>query len=560
MSSTRHSNDGSVFHQNRFASSAEIEKGLKANLVAKRLSVVKDAAHRELIWFLQYVSHQEGGLEAIARTLLNKYPNRLGTREMLAIGKSQNQSYNAEEVRKVRAELPHSLRGEFLLNGEMDRQLGRQAFWMRREAIQARFELACDEYESAGDRKELLRKIERSLGADAAEEVEKTLSIKRPKSFQVSLFLNVCRKSAEEGFVDGAKVFPLERELMELCLNPAHNLTTGPWYFAGLLNALLDYQKSWFESVGAGVVTTELGSKVWDALEYTQYSRSLSLVEGNARMGKTFSAKKWTELHTGQARFVEVPPGNDDASFYRALARGLGLGNFGNYKIVQIRERVESVLLNSDLMLVLDEAQRLWPQRNLRYGFPSRINWVMTMTNQGVPICCICTPQFIEAQKVAEKYGWNSAQLTGRIHHYQQLPASLSHADLMAVAKAVLPELDAGTLKAVAICAKSSARYLSAIEAIAKRAQFLANRAGRNESTPDDVRKAMQESFIPSDTKMKVALEAGKTGKTPRIKPTPVQPMPQMRDVLADDRVPSANRFENRNNNPATLMVGDDGE
>lgn len=63
-----------------------------------------------------------------------------------------------------------------------------------------------------------------------------------------------------------------------------------------------------------------------------------------------------------------MPPGNDDTSFFRALARGLGLGNFLKYKTIDIRERVESALLTGDLILVLDEAQRLWGDRNQRYA------------------------------------------------------------------------------------------------------------------------------------------------------------------------------------------------
>src|SRR5208282_5042242 len=147
-------------------------------------------------------------------------------------------------------------------------------------------------------------------------------------------------------------------------------------------------------------------------------SRGLTLMQGEARLGKSFAASFWCGQHPGVARFVEVPTSNDEASFFRALARGLGLGNFLNYKVVQIRERVESVLLTTDILLVLDESQRLWPQRNLREGFPGRIVWVMTMANAGVPICMISTPQFIETQKAVEKAGRNSAQLTGRISHF----------------------------------------------------------------------------------------------------------------------------------------------
>ncbi len=151
--------------------------------------------------------------------------------------------------------------------------------------------------------------------------------------------------------------------------------------------------------------------------------------------------------------------------------------------------------------------------------------WVMTMANAGVPICMISTPQFFSTQKVIEKNGWNSAQLTGRISHYESLPADLSPEDLMAVAKAVLPEANTQSLRALAVYARSSARYLAAIDSIAKRARYIAMLAGRAVAITEDVRKAMQESVIPADTKLHRALDATK-GKQAKLTPAPMMPMP----------------------------------
>jgi len=270
-----------------------------------------------------------------------------------------------------------------------------------------------------------------------------------------------------------------------------------------------------------------LGKKVCETLDYTLQSRSLTLLEGNARLGKSFSARAWCEQHPGHARFVEVPPGNDDASFFRALARGLGLGNFLSYKVVEIRERVESVLRTGNIVLVLDEAQRLWPQR-VRYSFPSRIIWVMSLANDGVPICMVSTPQFILAQKLIEKNGWNSAQLTGRIGYYEFLPTELGTSDLMAVSRAVLPEASPEVLKVLATYARASARYLAAVDTVAKRARYIAQRAGRASCKTEDIQTAMNESVIPSDTTLALNLEqAQNTSRRRRVLPTaaPAEPV-----------------------------------
>jgi hypothetical protein len=129
----------------------------------------------------------------------------------------------------------------------------------------------------------------------------------------------------------------------------------------------------------------------------------------------------------------------------------------------------------------------------------------------------VATPQFIQAQKAMEKTGWNSAQLTGRIKHYEPLQAELSREDLLGVAKSVLPEASIEVLNVLAIYAKTSARYLAAIETISTRARYIAIKARRDKVTTEDVRTAMQESVIPADNKLLVALERGK--KENRIRP-----------------------------------------
>ncbi|MGB7769706.1 MAG: hypothetical protein WBN22_12760 [Verrucomicrobiia bacterium] len=155
---------------------------------------------------------------------------------------------------------------------------------------------------------------------------------------------------------------------------------------------------------------------------------------------------------------------------------------------------------------------RHWRRRD--YAYPRRINWVMSMANQNVPICIIATPQFIERQIAARQFaGWNDAQFIGRLGHRERLPSKLSVKDLVAVAKTLLPEGDAETLRALAGYARTSARYLAAVDTIIKRARYLAERAGRVQVVADDVRKAMRESVIPSDTMLVRVLESGRAGK-----------------------------------------------
>jgi hypothetical protein len=507
MSSTRKSKDDSTFYQARWASSAEFERGLLANLVAKRCALIDSAADRELIWFIQYLSHQDGGLAGAARETIAKYPEKIQTAEMLAMHLKHDQTCTAAQVKKIKEGMPFEESAQYPLRGEF-----------------------------SGN--ELLEVCN-------GDEIENRKADGRPTSYPASAFRFSCHLAANA---------QLEKHLAGLCLNPESSLKYGPWYFPSLIETLHEYKAEFTRIKSAGAVVTALGKIIYDTLDYTAYCRGLTLMQGEARTGKSHAARAWCEQRPGLARFIEVPPSNDEISFFRALSRGLGLGSFLNYKMGEIRDRVESVLLTGNLVLVLDESQRLWPQKNYRYGFPSRIIWVMTMANAGVPIAMVSTPQFIQTQKAVEKTGWNSAQLTGRISHYESLPPNLSAEDLMAVAKAALPEVGADVLEVLATYAQTSARNLAAIDSISKRARYIASRAGRAAATTGDVRTALKESVIPADSKLHDALASGKAPRSTEMRaPIPAAPA-EMDAAAAEDSTPVATTAR-RGSSPVRLQT-----
>ena len=509
MSSTRKAKDDSVFHQSRYASSAEHEPGLIASLVARRCCLLQSKTDRNLIWGLHYLSHQPGGLRSVAETLVSTSAGLFGTRQMVKIGKRAGQNYTGEAVREIRGDLPCQLRGKYLLKGE---------------AVDHLTHRICEAKK--------LVKYEELLCGEAERRIEEADSW--PLGYPVDKLINFCREVALSGISHNCmeKTDKLEVHLRNLCLDPAVDLraeSASPWYFSDLIPALERHMAGWIAQRAAGVVVTALGKEVHEMLDYTLHSGSMTLLEGDARTGKSFAARSWCVKHPGQARFIEVPTGNDDTGFFLALARGLGMGNLSQYKAHELRERVESVLLTRDILICLDEAHRLWPEMNSRYGFPKRVNWLMSMANHKVPFCLVATPQFIERQKASEtNAGWNSAQFIGRLADYKRLPGELGIEDLMAVAGSVLPEADTRTIRALAAYARTSARCLAAIDAIAARARYVANRAGLEHPTTEHVRKAMQDSVIPSDTMLVRTLERG--GKTMR-KGQPIPPLPAQSEI-----------------------------
>ena len=120
---TRYAQPGAPLSQEKFASSQEFAGGLQANLVAKRCRLLDDQADRELIWAIQYWSHQEGGLKKIVRELATQFPQRIGTCLMHKYGTAENQIYNASQVKAIcekyhKENFPYTWDSDFPLQGE----------------------------------------------------------------------------------------------------------------------------------------------------------------------------------------------------------------------------------------------------------------------------------------------------------------------------------------------------------------------------------------------------------------------------------------------------------
>src|SRR5207237_2131290 len=102
-------------------------------------------------------------------------------------------------------------------------------------------------------------------------------------------------------------------------------------------------------------------------------------------------------------------------------------------------------------MLVLDEAQYLWPQVVTPRGIPARMLWIKTMFDAGTPIALLGLPDFTEwKKKYVHKTLWNGDQLDGRLNYTVRLPFSHSLGDFKAIARAKYPAGDSGSWKMLA--------------------------------------------------------------------------------------------------------------
>jgi hypothetical protein len=476
MSNTRYRQPNSPSRQERYCSSAEYDRGLLCNLVTKRCGLLS-AEDRELVYFLQMLSWEEGGLEKLVTDLISGFPERVASPQMQTLGNKPGQIYRADQVKAVRAQLGGW--SEFLLRGETlsDGLLGAD---------------------------EDLVNYDRMARAAVSRE-RKEESEKHPLSYPAVKFWDYCQEHASGS---------LKSHLEEICLDPCAKVANGkPWYFPNLIATLREYRQQWIAARVSGHVVTEVSKRVFETLDFSLEERCLTVVEGIERIGKTFAARKWCDMHPGLVRYVEVPASTDDISFFRAIASALGVSINLNSKAHELRSRVEAVLYAGHLMLVFDESHRLWPRSRYREAMPYRVEWVSQLVNRKIPVSLVTTPQFFESQKALKRrIDWRDGQFTGRIAHYEPLPQSLSREDLLALTKFYLPGGDEETFARMVDYAESSAKYIAAIQSIVSRARFIARRQNRPELLKRDIKEAMRNVY-PSDTALTRALRVDRPGK-----------------------------------------------
>lgn len=477
---TRRAVASAPFRQERYMSSPEIERGLRAIEVASRVGAIDNPEHRSLVWWLQACSRRPGGIQAVVNEILLRWPERFATPAMVELGFGQGRIYNAGEVRCVREEI---VEGPcFRLRGEMDE-------WGFLSASH-------DDYNLKPWRRAELR-------ASRARELRKARA--HPTRYPAADFHEACTDFARR---------KLPRFLSEeLCLNPAEKIADyRPWFCPRFVETLAELHATEVAAAESEAPITKIGAKVSETLEYALSERGLVVIDGLARTGKTFAVKAWCKANPGRSRYVQVPSSNDDMSFFRALCDALGAGSGSTYKAHELRSRAEDVLQGGDLLLVLDEGHYLWPQRNMRKAVPHRINWMLTqLVNMGVPVAIVTTPQFTKSQETLVKHGgWSSEQFIGRILHYERLPTTLADCDLEAVARHWLPGGDEKAIRVLTAYARSSEKYLQGIESLTRRARFLAKKEDRATPTFQDVATALQEGVVPSDKALFAALSGAR--------------------------------------------------
>jgi hypothetical protein len=292
--------------------------------------------------------------------------------------------------------------------------------------------------------------------------------------------------------------------LTRLCLDPTAAAESASFPgFPAIMGPLRRYREKFESAAMRRIARTETAKAIWNLLDYAMTQRGLVLAEGAYRTGKSIASQAWAQSHLGRCRYVQLSSAKDDASFFRDIARAVGVACSSQMKAAEMRQRIEAVLREQHLLLIIDEADWIWPQATNLKEIPHRLAWMLTsLCNNGVPVALIGSRNFarLEANVARRPRLFGLEQFHGRLKLRVQLPQDVSKADMVAIAGSLLPNADARTRALVVAHALKSPVPVPAIEAAAARAAYFASEAGRSVAAFEDVEAVMAEAgTLPAD-------------------------------------------------------------
>lgn len=343
-----------------------------------------------------------------------------------------------------------------------------------------------------------------------------------------SAFERLARELAEAHGIGARVAATIPDFLLRLCLDPKMSADTATQPgFPDILAALDSYKQRFEKATAARVARTATTAAVWELLDYAMNQRGLVLGEGAYRTGKSYSAQAWAQMHLGVSRYVQLSSAKDDSAFFRDIARAVGVACSSQIKLAEMRNRIESVLREQHLLLIVDEADWIWPQALNLKEVPQRVCWILTsLVNNGCPVALLGSRNFSRLMGNCERQCrvWGNEQFLGRLRLRTALPDRLEQVDLHAIAKAILPEADEPTRMLLVVHALGSPVPVPAIEAAASRARWFSDEAGRGITYADMERVLREAGTLPASIPA--------PSKEP-IRGTPAAPSRSSRDVPA---------------------------
>ncbi|HZM06323.1 MAG TPA: AAA family ATPase [Candidatus Saccharimonadales bacterium] len=444
---------------------------------------------RELLWWLQWLSMQPGGLAKAARDLVEQFPSMFGPSIL------DNDNLSIEDRLAVWNKIPGCSNN--LISSEE---------WKRPH--------------SHPKDENSWNYLLNMAGPYRLSEIESRLV--RP------FLLEVTPEQFRAPFIDAAKE-QLPQRLRDLCEVPGKWIADAPWYCEDLIAVLFEAMDLHAGRAASQLAKTEVVDVIFDCLDFARSEKVLVQIEGDSRFGKTESIKAFAYGHPGDTRLVSTPASNSARDMYKAIAEPLGMQFSFETPTAKLKDRVEYIMRYSGLMLIFDEGQFLLPQCFSAGTLPTRLNWVRTqIIDRKLPVALITTPQALSAalDKFHRKTSYNFEQFTGRIAHTATLPDKLCREDLLAIARFYAPGLSDRSLNLIVSKAQQTNSYIKSVENIIIRARWLASRDHRDAITDEDLEASASTgnprtdditAAAPAQSKNPIAVKRGRKTAAPEM-------------------------------------------
>ncbi len=448
----------------------------------------------EALLFLQWHSHQSGGLDAFREELLQHSAEWLGNEAMLKAGVPQSGAWTLDEMIPVWQSIKRDGTDRYSLTSGFRDWLAANVFesvpvaeWKKHHGPQLRDGLAKYNY-----------------------------------PFLSALFVHRAR-------------LELSPFLVSVCID--QDAGSIPIYFVGLIPALCAAMDRHAARVEKQIGQTAIKDKVFQRLEFAQAKCFPSSILGDARIGKTVSVSTWCNMRPGCRRLVTVPETNTGWDFYAAHADALGISYTPQTTERALKRAVEFVLMHTKLFLVYDEFHYALPVRVTKRSQPHRLNWIRSrVVDRGLGCAFFATRQTFDSTmvKFVSETKYQMEQWIGRIAAPLVLVSKLEPADVLNIARSKFPQVDPDVLEnIVGRCieqeeaqtkggqASAAGAALRNLGLVVSYAQFLAEQAGA-EITLDHVNAAWIEMVgsaadaTPSQPRRETPARKPRTAREPR--------------------------------------------
>jgi hypothetical protein len=460
---------------------------------------------QELAIYLDYRRRQPGGLNAVEENLISHHSGNIGTSAMRGIGVVK--SYTAEQALSVWCGIPGHLRDR-LCEGEAWR------LDLLREEM-ARFDKAefadCDDDDPD-------QEIDRALRGDAERRLfdgnctdDEAAWIKRHvvnrksgNPFKVithgdTILAATLANLTPQKFTElclGTARQNLSSHLADIANGRAITFTLGPWYWWNVYDALIAEMDRWAETVIGGIAKTEIYRITCDPLDFAWYNKRAVRIDAFSRYGKSISGLTYCRAWPGRAAYLTVPWSNRQSHLIEEIGKLFGLQGFGR----ELEEAVELICQTFKIVLVMDEAQGLFPASFSKNTSPGRLNWVrLELIKHDVPIALLCTPQNYQQResRFTKTTGFAVEQFNGCLAKFPRMPEKITFQELVAIGMTYLPGVKKAIIEEIAAAAKATGQYLTYFEHVALNAAWIAKNSGRAEITSEDIDLAIIEATPP---------------------------------------------------------------